>query len=146
MVMLRNIAIGWNSNIYPLYNFRLPTHAEWEFAASGNKRSIYPWGDELEVTYENLELASKLNYNAVFGAYLLHNPDRIATFNNPKSPFYNTKEIVGNIITVTPFGNVTGWINHQNYTGLVYTDIFSEVNNSGGFTCPVDDYSDGVSP
>lgn len=137
---------NWLEQQYPLYNFRLPTHAEWEFAASGNKRSIYPWGDELEVTYENLELASKLNYNAVFGANLLHNPDRIATFNNPKSPFYNTKEIVGNIITVTPFGNVTGWINHQNYTGLVYTDIFSEVNNSGGFTCPVDDYSDGVSP
>lgn len=137
---------NWLEQKYPDYNFRLPTHAEWEYAASGNNRTIYPWGNELDVTYENLGLTSRFNYNAVFGAYLLLDPDRMVTYNHPKSSLYNVKERVGNIIAINPNGGVTGWINHQDYTGLVYTDVFSEVNGTGGFTCPVDDNADGVSP
>jgi formylglycine-generating enzyme required for sulfatase activity len=41
---------------------------------------------------------------------------------------------------------VRGWINHSDYTGFVYTDLFQSLSAEGGFTSPVDLYPDGKSP
>ena len=42
-------------------------------------------------------------------------------------------------------GGVTGWVDHKNYLGFIYTDIFTEINDAGGNTCPVDAYPEGTS-
>ena len=135
----------WLESNYPDYNFRLPTQGEWEYAACGSGRTVYPWGNDADVTYQDGVLTSRFNFNAVVGAYILQTPDQLATFNNPKSTRYGEQEQVKNIFSISADGSVSGWIDHSNYLGFVYTDIFSAINEAGGYTCAVDAYPDGVS-
>lgn len=136
----------WLETQYPDYAFRLPTQGEWEYAACGSQRTVYPWGNDADVTYQDGVLTSRFNFNAVVGAYILQNPNQLATFNNPKSTRYGEQEQVKNIFSISSEGNVTGWIDHGNYLGFVYTDLFTAINETGGYTCAVDAYPDGVSP
>ena len=135
----------WLQEQYPDYEFRLPTQGEWEYAAGGSQSTIYPWGNNAESTYADGVLKSHFNYNAVVGAYILQNPERLATFNNVKSTRYGEQEMVKNIFSINGEGSVSGWIDHTNYLGFVYTDIFTSINDGGGYTCAVNDYADGVS-
>ena len=136
----------WLEGRYPDYTFRLPTQGEWEYAACGSQRTVYPWGNNADATYQDGVLTSRFNFNAVVGAYILQNPEQLATFNNPKSTRYGEQEQVKNIFSISSEGNVTGWIDHGNYLGFVYTDLFTAINETGGYTCAVDAYPDGVSP
>lgn len=136
----------WLETQYPDYTFRLPTQGEWEYTACGSQRTVYPWGNDADVTYLDGVLTSRFNFNAVIGAYILQNPEQMATFNNPKSTRYGEQEQVKNIFSINSEGNVTGWIDHGNYLGFVYTDIFTAINEAGGYTCAIDAYPDGVSP
>ena len=136
----------WLETLYPEYEFHLSSQGEWEYAAVGTARTCYPWGNQSETTYDGKDLLSKFNFNAVFGASVLQEPDRIATYTNKKSVRYGEQEVVGKIFTIRENGQLAGWINHRDYTGLVYTDIFRDVNDAGGYTCDVDSYPDGVSP
>ena len=136
----------WMNGRYSGYLFRLPTQGEWEYAASGENRTIYPWGSTTQVTYDGTTLQSRFNFNAVIAAYILQTPDMIATYNNTKSSRYGEQDAVSDIISISSTGAVSGWINHNDYTGFVYTDVFTEINDAGGYTCAVDEYPDGASP
>ena len=135
----------WLSRNNDEWRFRLPTQAEWEYAAANKNGDLYPWGDSSEASYEGGILDSKFNYNGVIAAEVLKNPDRIATYNNEKSERYGEQERVGDIISIKSNGGVSGWVNHSDYTGFIYTDIFTDINSQGGYTCAVDAYSEGVS-
>lgn len=136
----------WLEEQYPDYTFRLPTQGEWEYAASGDLRTLYPWGNQADASYTDSVLHTKFNYNAVVGAYILQTPDRMATYNNVNSSRYGEQERVGDIFSISGSGSVSGWINHSDYTGFVYTDVFTQINDTGGYTCAVDDYPEGASP
>ena len=135
----------WLEKQYPDYTFRLPTQGEWEYVACGNQRTVYPWGNQADVTYKDGALTSRFNFNAVIGAFILQKPEQLATFNNPKSTRYGEQEQVKNIFSISQDGSVSGWIDHGNYLGFVYTDLFTAINETGGYTCAVDAYPEGAS-
>lgn len=136
---------AWLSRKNDNWKFRLPTAGEWEYAAAGKARTLYPWSNSPEASYCNGELSSKFNYNGVIVAEVLKNPDRMATYNNEKSERYGEQERIGNIVSISDTGGVKGWVNHTDYTGFIYTDIFFRISSAGGNTCPVNACEEGVS-
>lgn len=126
----------WLEKKHPKYSFRLPTVQEWEYAASGGKNYIFPWG--------NTANSNNFNYNRlVASAYLEQNPT--VTYNNTKSIKYGQKLPLNQVIVLNSNGGVSGWINHKDYTGFVYTDLFGKIMDNGGYTTPVDRYPGGKS-
>jgi len=52
-------------------NYRLPTEAEWEFAASGGGKREYPWGNEKPTPERANYNASKIGKTTPVGSYPL---------------------------------------------------------------------------
>ena len=104
----------WKTNRTPGWRFRPPTEAEWENAAAG---------------------ATVGNYNAVIATRLLtEDPDRLVTYYHEKSTRQGEQDKLSDVISVSASGAVSGWVNHANYTGFVYTDLFKSINDAGGYT------------
>jgi formylglycine-generating enzyme required for sulfatase activity len=61
---------------------------------------------------------------------------RIAAFDTSGSPTY---------LSISSSGAVSGWVNHDTYTGFIYTDLFDRLNAAGGTTSPVGSYENGRS-
>lgn len=134
----------WLSSKSQEWTFRLPTQAEWEYAAVGLSGTHFPWGNATEVTFSSGVLSSKMNYNAVVATEVLKEPNREATYIHEKSVRKGESDRISEIISVSQTGGVSGWVNHADYLGFIYTDIFEEINSVGGYTCEVDAYPDGV--
>jgi len=122
----------------------IPTAAQWEKAARGPNGYLYPWGNSPDVSYRNGVLKTRFNFNAVTAVhYLTALPNSPATYNHRKSPFFGVVTNVGWIagydsrsnatfLAVSPNGGVRGWVNHETWTGFIYTDVFAALNERGG--------------
>jgi len=104
----------------------IPTAEQWEKAARGPKGWRYPWGDEKDSHYAGGKLKTRFNYNAVCAAH-----------------FLSKQSVPG--MSISPDGNVTGWMDHKRNTGFTKTDTYRRLVEEGGFTTPVGSYENGKS-
>ena len=104
--------------------YRLPTEDEWEAAAGETPTD------------------AKFNFNGVVAShYMKENPKRLVTFVHPKSALKGKSMPLDEVISIGSDGrHVRGWVNHRDYTGFIYTDLFKELSETGGYTTPVDAY------
>ena len=113
----------WLSEKDSSHTYRLPTEEEWERAAGPTPRN------------------AEFNYNGVVAAYFLKKePNRKVTYIHQYSTMRDVSVRLSDVISFSPNGGVRGWVNHQDYTGFIYTDLFKEISDQGGWTTAVNAY------
>ena len=134
----------WYGKTRPGWNFRLPTEAEWENAASGPNHQLYAWGNDSKVKMREGLVIAPFNFNGVVAsAYLKQDPTRKVTYFHEKSTRKGEQLELQEVISVTANGGVRGWVDHKNWTGFIYTDLFKNLSAIGGYTTRVDYYPSG---
>ena len=114
---------AWLEAADPLHRYRLPTEEEWELAAG------------------HMPKDADFNCNSVIAEELLgKDPDRRVTFVHPKSARKGESLPLKDVLS-TDGGHVRGWVDHGDYTGFIYTDLFKEINDAGGNTTSVGAYA-----
>lgn len=141
------------------WNVTVPTAYQWEKAARGPGGNLYPWGSTLDTSYNSATgtLTTKFNYNGVTAAYYLYNsPSLPVTYTNTASSYYGQGTTVSRIaaydtsgsatyFSINSSGSVSGWVNHDTYTGFIYTSLYDSLMSTGGNTTPVGTYPAGKS-
>lgn len=139
------------------FNVGIPTSEQWEHAARGPHNYLYPWGNSQDVRVQGGKIETRFRYNAVTAIELLaKEPKKIVTYNREKSPYHGKQMTLDQLVAYnndgreTPFtvsgnGSVRGWVNHDTWTGFIYTDVFHEMNAVGGDTAAVGSYPRGMS-
>jgi formylglycine-generating enzyme required for sulfatase activity len=137
---------AWRTSQYPGWAIRVPTEAEWENAAAGPGRTMWPWGSAQSTAYSGGVLSTPFNYNGVCAAsWLATEGATLATYNDPASPYFGQRAAVAAILSISASGGVNGWIDHDTRSGFVYTDLYDALIAEGGFTTPVGSYPAGRS-
>ena len=114
--------VGWLSNV-TRKPFRLPTDAEWEYAARGGTRTKFWWGDQLQVAMANCKGCNE--------PYETSQPLKVGSFKPNPFGLYDMG------------GNIHQWVTdcwHSNYQGApsdgsawVENDCLSRVIRSGSW-------------
>lgn len=135
----------------------IPSSEQWEKAARGPNGYMYPWGDSQDTVYKNGKLTTKFNCNAVTAARYLNDESKKAVrYDNRRSTHFGQSTTAERIaaydesgqatyLSVSENGAVRGWVGHGTYTGFIYTDLFTSINDAGGNTSAVGSYEAGKS-
>lgn len=129
----------WLGTKYEGWTFRLPTEAEFENAASGPQKQLFPWGKTSGFAYSKGELTANCQYNAAVVASLIAD-DGSATINGK-----TTK--VADLVAITNKGVLSkGWRDSKTKTGFTYSSEFEANSKVGGYLVPVYKFQDNRSP
>ena len=129
----------WLGTKYEGWTFRLPTEAEFENAASGPQKQLFPWGKTSGFAYSKGELTANCQYNAAVVAALIAD-DGSATINGKATK-------VADIVAITNKGVLSkGWRDSKTKTGFTYSSEFEANSKVGGYLVPVYKFQDNRSP
>lgn len=137
----------WLTSENPGWSFRIPSEAEWENAAAGTQKFLYPWGNEANITVKDGVVESPFNFNAVVAAeYLQSEPERFVEFSAAKLSHKGKRQQIKALLSINDNGMVKGWSDPRSHAGFEDTDLFAEISGNGGCTQSVKTYSQNVSP
>ena len=123
---------AWLATQHEGWTFRLPTEAEFENAAAGPKKLLYPWGAKGDFAYSKGELTTNCQYNGAV----------VADFADAEITVGAKTGKAGDLAKLSVRGVVSkeGWRDAKTKTGFTYSETFAKNSANGRFLVPVNKY------